>query len=175
MKKPHLAAAALVLAAACTPSQPSPSMDPSPPAGGGAAAADSVPLRRFDEAAAYFRYNSGLSSPAREVVRDEGAWSALWARMVAGHHPFPPAPAVDFGREMLLVAALGQRATGGYAVRIESVTRSGGELVAHVAERRPGPGCGTTQAVTAPADVVAVPRSARPVRWAVREVVTECS
>ena len=174
MMKRHLLPAVLTLAAACAPLQPAVSMDPSPPAGGGGAT-NTVPLRRLGEAAAaYFRYSSGLAQPAREVVRDGAAWSALWARMTQGHAPAPPAPAVDFGREMLLVAALGERGTGGYAVTIESVSDTGGELVARVAEQRPGPRCGTTQAVTAPADVVAIPRSAHAVRWTVREVVTDC-
>lgn len=171
----HSLAAVLVLAAACAPPQEV-SVDAMPPAGSSAAAADTFPLRRFDESAATrFRYSSGLARPAREVARDAAAWSALWSRMTAGHHPATPAPAVDFGREMVLVAALGQRATGGYSVRIESVADAGGELVARVVEQRPGPRCGTTQAVTSPADAVAVPRSSKPVRWVVREVAMECS
>ncbi|HET7234476.1 MAG TPA: protease complex subunit PrcB family protein [Longimicrobium sp.] len=148
-------------------------MDATSPAGSGATS-DTVPLRRLDEsAAASFRYGSGLAEPTRVAVRDAAGWNALWARMTAGHQP-TAAPAVDFGREMLLVAGMGRRPTGGHSVTIESVTRAGGELVVRVAEQRPGPRCGVTQALTAPADVVAIPRSADAVRWVVREVVTDC-
>lgn len=167
--------AVLALAAGCTPPQPGSAMDATPSPAGSAGAADTLPLRRFDEsAAASFRYASGLAEPTRVVVRDAEAWSAMWTRITADHRPATAAPAVDFGREMLLVAALGRRATGGYSVRIESVSNAGGELVARVAEQRPGPRCGVTQALTAPADVVALPRSSLGVRWVVREVVTDC-
>ncbi len=168
----HWLAAVLVLAAGCTIPREAPVTDPTRTTGSGAGA-DSVPLRRLDEAAA-FRYNAGLDQPAREVVRDAAAWSALWPRIAGPAGPPHAAPAVDFGREMVLVAAMGQRPTGGYSIEIASVTAAGGELVANVVEQRPGPRCGTTQALTAPVDVVAIPRSTRSVRWEVRQVASDC-
>jgi hypothetical protein len=38
----------------------------------------------------------------------------------------------------------------------------------------PGPRCGVAAALSAPADVVIVPRSDVAVRWTVRETVTDC-
>jgi len=171
-------AAALAAVAACAPPPPVQQMEP--PAAGQPAPSSPAPSgpitpRRFDEqTSAHFRYNSGLAEPGRQVVRDAAAWSALWARITAPHGPPPPLPAVDFAREMVLVAAMGSRSTGGYSVRVEGVDGGEREWVATVAEQRPGPRCGTIQAVTAPVDIVVVPRSDRPVRWAVREVVNDC-
>jgi hypothetical protein len=145
------------------------------PAPGEGAPDAAVPLRRFGaDARVYYRAGSGLEERAEEVVRDSAAWHALWSRIVDRYSPKPAAPEVDFGREMVLVAAMGQRPTGGYEITIESVTETGAELVAVVTHQQPGPRCFNTQAFTAPADLVAIPRSEKPVRWTVREVVKDC-
>lgn len=174
MKHAYLAAALAV--AACAPQPRSQAMDP-PPA---AAAPDQaprtgpIPVRRFDERTnVQIRSRGGLAEAGQQVVRDGATWNALWARITRTGAPLP-LPAVDFTREMVLVAAMGSRPTGGYTVTIEGVDEAGGEWVARVAEQRPGARCGTIQAVTAPVDAVAVPRSDRPVRWAVRQVVHDC-
>lgn len=136
---------------------------------------DSLPLRRLPEALqGAFRYGSGVGTPLRETLRDAEAWRETWARLASRTGPPVPPPEVDFGREMVLVAALGERRSGGYSIRIESVRRAGGELVAAVVQTSPGPRCGVTGAITAPADVVIVPRSDAAVRWTVRETVTDC-
>ena len=174
--KRFLLAAALA-AAACAPPPEGQPMDPPPPAGPPPTAAPAGPitLRRFDEqTSTQFRYVSGLAEPGRHVVRDAAAWSALWARITEPYGPRPPVPQVDFRREMVLVAAMGTRSTGGYTIRIEGVEGGGSEWVATVAEQRPGPRCGTTQALTSPVDIVVAPRSDRPIRWTTREVVSDC-
>ncbi|HET7462474.1 MAG TPA: protease complex subunit PrcB family protein [Longimicrobium sp.] len=136
---------------------------------------DSLPLRRPPEALQRaFRYSSGVETAMRETLRDATAWRALWTRLTSRAGPPVPPPEVDFAREMVLVAALGQRSSGGYAIRIESVRQAGGEMVATVVQTSPGPRCGVTGALTAPADVVIVPRSDAAVRWTVRETVTDC-
>jgi len=108
------------------------------------------------------------------VVRDSQAWSALWAQIVANHSPTPPVPSIDFSREMLIVAAMGTRNTGGYSIKVESVSGSSTELVATVTATSPGRSCMTTQALTAPVDIVRVPRSELPVRFVEQRSVNEC-
>ncbi len=166
-----LAAAAAL--AACSPA-PAAQTRATPPEARTGMQQDSLALRRPAEALqASFRYNSGVQTAMRETVRDAAAWRALWTRLTARAGPPAPPPEVDFAREMVLVAALGQRSSGGYSIRIESV-RTGSELAATVVQSSPGPRCGVTGALTAPADVVIVPRSEAPVRWTVRETVTDC-
>jgi len=166
---------ALALAAsACTSTQASTAMDGTPPAASSPAADAAVPLRRLsEEAYTSIRYNSGLAERGEQVVRDAGAWSSLWSRMTARNRP-APLPPVDFGRDMVLVAAMGRQPSGGHRVTIERVDDTGTELVAHVSHQRPGPRCGTTSALTEPADAVLIPRSTRNVRWMVRETTLDC-
>ncbi len=167
-------AAVLAAGAACTPPE-SPAMDPPPSQGPPALAdGDSVPLRRFGEDVhSRVRFNGGLAERGEQVVRDPAAWSALWRRMTAGQSP-SSIPTVDFGGEMVLVAAMGLRSSGGYAVTIDRVESTAAGLTAYVTHQSPGPRCGAITAVTQPVDVARIPRSDRPVRWNVREVVRDC-
>ncbi|HEU4884286.1 MAG TPA: protease complex subunit PrcB family protein, partial [Longimicrobium sp.] len=115
-----------------------------------------------------------VAMATRETIREAAAWRGVWTRLTSrAGSPHPP-PEVDWTREMVLVATMGQRRSGGYSIRVESVRRDGGELVAAVVETSPGARCGVIAAITAPADVVIVPRSDAPVRWAVSEIVADC-
>jgi hypothetical protein len=134
-----------------------------------------VPFQRLAEpGATSFKYNSGLTDPANIVVHNEGQWRALWDRISAPSGPPKPAPSVDFNRQMLLVAAMGTRPTGGYTIRIERVEDLGPELVAHVLRTSLGPRCGATAALTEPVDIAVIGRSAKPVRWSLRDELSHC-
>lgn len=65
---------------------------------------------------------------------------------------------VDWGRELALVADMGEQRTGGYSVRVLRVQVEGGQAVVDLEVRRPGPGSLVTQAITHPACLVRIPR-----------------
>ena len=92
-------------------SDPSPAPAPAPGADGAAPyaaydAASSLPLRRIGQWS-----TSGLATPAREVIRDDGAYARFWAGLGAGERP-----SVDFSRDVVIAVAAGQRPTGGHAI-----------------------------------------------------------
>jgi hypothetical protein len=123
----------------------------------------------------YYRFNSALDRPLYTAVRDYRSWHAMWDSIVARHGPKPLSPAVDFSKDMILIAATGSKPSGGYAIRIVSVRETGKELVATAVRISPGPRCGATAAIIAPADIVRVPISRKPVRWTFRDRLTDCS
>jgi hypothetical protein len=108
---------------------------------------------------------SGLHSETFRAVRSEKEWSALWQllaqspRSDAGHDTGPPQ--VDFTKFTVLVAALGTRSTGGYAVSIQYAYDDGAVIHASVLEIRPGPNCTVTTAFTYPIVIVLLPRRDR--------------
>lgn len=159
------ATAALVFSASCKSSLPV-TADPS---------AQRVPVTRLSPGPASLTYNSGLREPQRTVVRDEAAWRALWSAIWRGTSPEPALPPIDFAREMVVVAALGERNTGGYGILIDSATTtSGGPLVVWIRSIRPGPGCMTTQALTQPVDAARLPRSEAAVEFREQPAVADC-
>jgi hypothetical protein len=132
-------------------------------------------LARFPEPTpTYFRYTSAIREPRTLVVRSQAEWVGQWARITANRGPLPAAPAVDWSREMLLMAAMGSRPTGGYAITIDRVIETSRTLDVYIVRSSPGSRCGVTAALTSPVDIVRVARSNKDVRWYPRDVVNEC-
>lgn len=147
---------------------------------GGDAAADRqgqgapVPVTRFGAAGRALELYSGFTAPARLVVRSEGEWREAWARIHQTRTPQPPLPAVDFARETVLLAALGERTSGGHGIVVDSVYDTGTELHAVVRRSSPGAGCVVTGALTQPVDAVRAPATGKPVKFVDRDEVHDC-
>lgn len=138
--------------------------------------AGSLPFERLDpETYGFSPYYGGPADSLRIVVRDREAWRDLWENALqhGGAEP-PPLPAVDFTRDMLVVAALGTVGSGGYSVAVERVDEVGRTLVVEVTRRTPGPSCGTIAALTSPVDIVRLRRIEAPVEFRDRTVVSNC-
>jgi hypothetical protein len=103
-------------------------------------------------------FNSGIAEKRREVVRDQESWARLWAEIHRGQDPAGQPPAVDFSRSMLIVAALGTRPTGGFAVKVRGVATRGDRLEVVVLESCPAQGAMVATALTQPVEVVRVAR-----------------
>jgi hypothetical protein len=65
----------------------------------------------------------------------------------------------------VLVAALGQQRSGGFAIEIVDLRVEGSTLVVHVLETAPAESCLVTAALTAPADVVIASSTTLAVRF----------
>jgi hypothetical protein len=134
-----------------------------------------VPVVRLARDAAAFSAYSGFRDSLRAVVRDSAMWRQLWDRLNQPFLPRPPLPAVDFAREMVIVAALGARRTGGYTVVIEGAQRDSSTIEIAVRRTSPAAGCPVESVVTQPVDVARIPLSANAIRFVERDVVTACT
>ncbi len=123
-------------------------------------------------------WGGGIWDELRIVVRDRTSWETLWKRIVSPdpyHDPYqavPSLPEIDFSREMLVVAAMGRRPTTGYRVLVKSARegRSGLEV-----EVESISACGTQmQILTAPIDIVRIPRIEMPVTFRETVVNRDC-
>lgn len=97
---------------------------------------------------------SGIRESRRAVIRESTAWHRAWADIGAAGVP----PPVDFSREIVVLAAMGQQRHGGVEIRVAGAAYSGDRLSIDVVEVTPAPTCITTAALTQPVDVVALPR-----------------
>lgn len=116
---------------------------------------------------------SGFTEGENLVLRNDSDLAAAWKTVHAGI-PGNPAPTVDLSRNMVVLLALGQRNTGGYTVRFDSLTSEGSGAVVHYTVTSPGPGCMTTQMITSPIDVVSVPRADGTIRFDKSDVTDRC-
>ena len=142
--------------------------DPVPSLVGGKVISSSEPFTRLTSA-----ITSGFTEPAELVVRDPAALATAWRTLHNGV-PGNPAPTVDFAQKMVVLVALGQRNTGGYAIRFDSMTVEGGIPVMRYTVTSPGASCMTTQMVTSPVDVVVVRRVDGQAQFAAVKVVQDC-
>jgi hypothetical protein len=116
---------------------------------------------------------SGLAEPTEAVARTEAEWDALWAELREGGAPLE-APAVDFGRSLVVVVGWGAQGTGGYVIHIDSVAARGTGHAVYVTRYRPGDRCIVTQALTHPVHAVAAPRTDGELEFVQRERAYDC-
>jgi hypothetical protein len=116
------------------------------------------------------------------VVQDAGQLREVWARATSRQQVPPPAPEVDFAREMLLVVAAGRRSPED-RIRIDSVgvqrtpaargqpARETMAVVVRLSE-----GCRRFTTDSYPLEIVRVPRHAGEVEWIERRApATDCA
>jgi hypothetical protein len=96
---------------------------------------------------------SGIDSPRQVVVRTPAEWAALWKEHSGRDAP----PAVDFSREMVVGVFSGRRNTGGYGVEIVRAVGNSSALIVEYVETVPGRDAITTQVLTAPFHLAAMP------------------
>jgi len=86
----------------------------------------------------------------------------------------PSLPEVDFAQEMIVAAALGTRASGGYNVLLTRAIEDSTGVQVSVLETSPGANCATTLALTQPIDLGRLERRDGPVRFVVTQQVERC-
>jgi hypothetical protein len=91
----------------------------------------------------YYNYGDSGFTGADLLIKDERAWAWFWEMHTAGIEPQPPVPAIDFIREMVIVAILGyQSSGGGPGVTVLEVANEAPSRALHVVigeNENPGP------------------------------------
>lgn len=126
-------------------------------------------------AAIAHEYYSGFVDAAGLVITDSQSWAVAWAHLYDRVRPQPSLPAVDFRTEQVVLVALGERGTGGYDIRVDSVVQFQRGSVTYVTATAPGDRCFTTQALTQPVDVIRLSPGVGPMAFQQRAVVRDCS
>jgi hypothetical protein len=119
----------------------------------------------------YHESTSQVAHSDRKVVRDSADWSETW-RFIRGN-AIEKLPAVDFAKNVVVIAALGSRVSTGYDITVDSaaVTRSAQLIFVRVTSNDSCPG-GAME--TQPLDVVRVRRTVLPVRFVEDTVQVKC-
>lgn len=113
---------------------------------------------------------SGIAVRRGEVISRADVWQRTWDEINATISPKPALPAVDFERNILLLAALGDEGDACKRVVIDRVERSGGALRVSVKETRPPASCVCPPVAVRPVHVVSIPRAATGASFDFRQV-----
>ena len=132
-------------------------------------------------------WNSGLPDKERLVVRERAEWEVVWKRILQSAPSFtmspsgelvpqvPPAPEIDFAKEMLLVVVMGQHPSGGYSISVESAKEFSDRIEAEVQNVSPNlKQCFLPAMATSPIDIVRMPKTKKTVVFRETEVVRDC-
>jgi len=95
---------------------------------------------------------SAIVKPREVFIRTPEEWAALWQQ----HQPAGEVPQVDFSKHVVVGVFLGERPSGGYAVDILRVMRTGEALNVEYAEQAPAADQLAAQVMTAPFHLVAI-------------------
>ena len=137
-----------------------------------------IPLRFGGERPVPLPWVNGFPSPTpfRLVIRNRNEFSEFWKGLVARVPPgqwAPSLPEIDFAKEMIIVAAMGERPSSGYSIIIDGVCEVDGHVEVFVTSQEGGASCGAVMGVmTAPADAVRIPQTDLPIVF--RETQVSC-
>jgi hypothetical protein len=117
---------------------------------------------------------TGFGEPARLVVRDSEQWADVWARTFVARSEVPQRPAIDFSKEMVLVAAQGAQGSGGYDISIDRVAPRNGAIAVDITSTSPDQRCGTLAVITSPVMMVRIRQSTSHVQFIEHVRVMRC-
>ena len=88
----------------------------------------------------------------REVITDAETFETRWSALHSHRTEVPEPPSVDFDERVVVLAALGQRSTGGYRITLDRAVHDTEEGTVELTMRevRPGQGCMVQQVLTFP-------------------------
>ncbi len=113
--------------------------------------------------------HGGVRTAGQQVIGDAETWETLWKKIHRTRTPAPKLPDVDFEKQTVIAVFMGERTSGGYGIRVTSVTETAKEIVVSIARRSPPPGAMTISVMTQPYDMVVVAKSDKPVRFGARQ------
>ncbi|MEH6436732.1 protease complex subunit PrcB family protein [Massilia sp. DD77] len=108
---------------------------------------------------------SGVATAREVVIKDQAAWSALWAEHTRNRVPAPALPEVDFSSQMLVGVFSGDRGNGCIETSVLRTVARGSKLVVEYEERDITAVAICMAAVSQPMHVVAVERVDAPVEF----------
>jgi hypothetical protein len=99
---------------------------------------------------------TGMSDRANYRITDNDELNQLWSYL---DNTPGSAPSVDFSKDEVLAIFDGTHTTGGYNIQVSSITDANGTRTVHVSRIAPGANCFTTDSITSPYEIIAVPKS----------------
>ena len=113
-------------------------------------------------------------NPLRLVIKNRDAFSNFWERLrVPPDNWVPQLPEIDFAKEIVVVAAMGQRPSSGYWTIIDGACEVDGQVEVFVSNVEEVRCVGQFPVLTYPADAVRLPRTDLPIVF--RETVIPCT
>jgi hypothetical protein len=115
-----------------------------------------------------------INAPTFGVYRDTSSWKAIWVAHKWGIVAPPPAPLLDWTKEMYVGVWIGGRPNGGYTATITKVEVDGSAITVHVTEQQPGANCVVPSVTTSPYHIIRMPRVDGTAQQKLKVTVVNC-
>ncbi len=102
-------------------------------------------------------YQTGITTGAVRAARDEAEWAVLWREHTSREIPRPPAPTIDFAKEIVVCVLAGERPSGGYGIEVLDATFDGKSMVLGTRETKPAEDALVPMVLTRPYHMIATP------------------
>jgi hypothetical protein len=110
---------------------------------------------------------SGIDYATNTVIKSKEDWDKLWKKHQSKNIPPEKSRVIDFDKDMVIVATMGNKHTGGYEVKINGIeyNTDTGTMTVSVFHGVPNPDAIVTQGFTQPYHFVVVPKNDLKVRF----------
>lgn len=117
---------------------------------------------------------SAISDKRELIINSEKDYQALMNDVYKNLDQLPKIPVVDFKKNSIVAVFIGSRNTGGYGVKIDSITELSGNLEVNVTETTPGKNCMVTDAITAPFVLLKIPKTEKRAEFKTKKIEKDC-
>lgn len=93
----------------------------------------------------------GKTEKSYEIIKDNATLVKLYEAVND-----PQVPKVDFSKERIVALFMGEKSSGGYAIKVKNVSEKGGKIYVVVEETKPGSGDIVTMSFTSPFTIVKI-------------------
>ncbi|MEM2691266.1 MAG: protease complex subunit PrcB family protein [Candidatus Bathyarchaeia archaeon] len=105
---------------------------------------------------------SGYCEEAYFVVENEADWVRVWERHTLIFEPREPPPSIDFSRNIVVCAFMGQCPTTGYSIDVERIWTDGKQVFVEVVKRGLPESFAVGQMITCPYVMILVEKTGMP-------------
>jgi protease stability complex PrcB-like protein len=136
------------------------------------------PVVLESQAIAFVELNSGTNGDfpekSNKVISNQtdynDAWGAAFSRFFDKQKP----ARIDFENKMILLVTMGEKTSGGYTIKIDSIKEDEKTLVVTILETSPGKGCMNTSVMTYPYQIIELKKSKKEVVFKTIEKIYNC-
>lgn len=114
--------------------------------------------------------NSDYSERVFYTISNEQDWNELMDKAISQTN----IPAIDFTKEMLIVAFQGKKPTGGYSIEISNLKKKDGIIGVTIVESEHGSDCITAQVITSPFHIVKISKTSDKFEYILTKKTVSC-
>ena len=119
--------------------------------------------------------HSGVKEQEYHDLHNAKDFQTWWNKAYSSYSEVPALPSVDFTKNMVVAAFMGEKSHGGYSIRVENIEQTPDAYNVNIRINIPGQGCRTTQDVVQPFEFVVVPDNKGAfINWNVKQSYKEC-